>query len=614
MACLRVRFNLRGVAKSGEIMMNAKQVLRSEPEAVTPHFRLWKNGGYSQPFVRTNHADRPPVVFVGVSIMSALFIQSEPASYMMSQTDQAYGNEDIPIVYVCGDTLQLGTEVLLHGNKAEKSISNARSRWQKNYESAFEKGVHDGIKSNHVTAYWDQLTRHARYPAIRKFVDIIMTSAVPTAESLQEVFPDASPSVLTELCNDICQINIAVEVQANADYFADRNQKPLQVQRIKEKSTYDSVYKNMETAHKRGLSNAPLPPYENSDEKIEQNQKREVESATYRYLAEEFAAFLLLASLTNAQQIASELGLKSKSRSAIVLPDQAVRPVLAYPISASSNAENTFKAFARVECLYHKYAELLGLPVIEELLTIIDSYVPQSVKPGLFQPPASPVSLGSHESDSENKNKNKNKNKLLVITEKPTVFGCLMPEQAAQSAAAGTEVIRYSDSPTEFPRLSDSPSTSVVNRTLSNAGHTIMFASVMTTEERQQQAQQVEKITDKIFSIVQTQSRLPGDKKRAVYQNGITCKIKVTKIPQEAQGIVEIHEALSEQEKEEQKQATHELIKEVVSSAVIDLATDETEFVYNGHQYVLRAAPTSSAELKEQGEEAVVSKKSFSVF
>ncbi len=68
-----------------------------------------------------------------------------------------------------------------------------------------------------------------------------------------------------------------------------------------------------------------------------------------------------------------------------VLPDSLVKPVLSYPISASSSAENTFTAFAKLEGLYQKYAALFSLPVITQPLVIVDSLVPESARPGAFK-------------------------------------------------------------------------------------------------------------------------------------------------------------------------------------------------------------------------------------
>lgn len=533
-------------------------------ENTIPNFRTFKDGVYGEPLVKATHnaTGQKLQVFVLVSIMSSLFNYAASVNHMMFETDQAYADAVIPIVYVCADELQKVTEKILHGDKADKEINKARTRWEHRYQETVEAEAGKGIVPNHEVVYWEKFTSHSDYASIRKFVDIILTSELPTEAALKKVFPDVSDEILTELLKDIRAINIAPYIRINAEMFASKNAKQL---KRKQKSDevaakeQESVLIRREFAKRTGSDLGHESRLQQGGEVSEDEvfklinpepQDKIVERATYKYLAEEFAVFLLLSYLSGAQQIGPILG----SASAL---DQVVTPVLSYPISASSSAKTTFSAFDKVEQLYQKYAEQLSLPVIAQSLTIVDSLVPVSARPH--------NSSASHVAEE---------GELVSKTPSP------INNNGSNESRLPTHVNVTPDRTMRVP----------VDRSLTNAQAAGMFPLVGVEAEQKKQVDKiVDKIVAKMFSLVEAHSKMSGTKTKELYQNGITCDITITKATPE-----EEEEQDTRLSVEEQFQIIREMIVEVVKSALVDDLGDKTTVIYNGYKYKLEAKPTET--------------------
>lgn len=565
-----MRFNLRCVTKSGEIMFtmqNSRRIDESEDEI--PNFRVWTKSGYGAPLAKASaDSDRRFMIFAGVSIVSPLFSKVDSASYMMHATNVAYGDQEIPVCYFVGDELQKITEVLLHKSDPQvvKTLNEKYKKWHSTYESALVKEVEANTQPNHALIHWSQLHRHPDFNRILKFLRVIISFEEITLTFLNETFPEADSAMLSKLQQDLDETRAVIKqrIQAGADHFAKTNTVLLEKQRVvaKEARDYDSKRANK----MKFVFDSSKPTSEDSEEEIEKEQAEDIKKATCEYFAEEFTGFLLLFSRVNARQIISELSVKSESGSLIAVADQAVTPVLSYPISVSGeNAENTFQLFDQAKELYHKYAQGLNLPTIDEQSMIVDSYVPESLRSSKKK---QTVANKSSSSGSDNSGDERKQLPALINT------------QSEGHVVSHTGELILSDRPytNGFPMTAFAP---------------------QTEEEKlkEQHRKSIEKITEKIFALVEAQTRFSGEKNKTLdYINGVTCKIKISKILKDAQEEQEVYAEISEQKKAEQFDAMRKLIRDVVSSA-LDGCKDATDFEYDGYKYELEGYPTPGAEM-----------------
>lgn len=531
------------------------------------NFRVFKaDESYGDPFLKSQNPAQPLVVYVGVSIMSSLFTKYDTVHHMMSEINKAY--PDALIVYVCGDGLQKITEYLLHEDKAVKNINDARKKWKKHHDAASvneEKRM--GTKPKQVELYWDSVTKHPSYAVIRQFVDILLTLQPPTTESLATAYPNVSSSFL-ELCNDISnfQSKIAPKVQANADYFATRNTNALATQLVVIKKAEEKEYQAKLMAYRRDKAkrhlngSSPTPPVLKTEKEIEDEQKQDILSATYEYNAEEIAAFILFDQIRNTRQIQTGFNLELSD----VLLNEEVTPVLAYPISASVNAANTFNICFEVMTLYKKYAPQLGLPTIEELLTVVDSFIPESLR--VSKPRSGSVGTAQNAGQVNSSDSSLYQQDIIAVDGEIVAESGLKPAHAPSSGQ-------------------------VANGAASLASHAAFYANTKSNEAKK--AKTADEITDTIFSIVEAQTRLDVPLEKNLYQNGITCEITITKIESEV-----INKSRSVEEKEKRLGAMRDLIKAEVKLALAGAVTTGS-FPYEGYQYNLLYMPTDLAKQQE---------------
>ncbi|MBP9764548.1 MAG: hypothetical protein KBD03_04420, partial [Gammaproteobacteria bacterium] len=244
-----------------------------EVGAVTPNFRVFTDGVYGEPITKAT-SPQQPVVYVLVSIMSGLFTYATSVEHMMLETDQAYADTVIPIIYICADQLQNVTEKILHGDKAASAIEKARTKWQRKYQAA-RKDKNDSPK--HEVVYWDKLISHPDYARIRKFVDLILTSEESLdAEFIKQAFYDIDipEDRLSELLLDIQGINIAPSIQRNAQEFARKNERQL-LRKRKSDQKSDLIHKVNKIIHGESVVFEASSGSEDGDVK-----KKEVEEVT----------------------------------------------------------------------------------------------------------------------------------------------------------------------------------------------------------------------------------------------------------------------------------------------------------------------------------------------
>lgn len=495
---------------------------------------------YQPPIVKAE-APLQPVIYVLVSIMNSLFTYPPSVEYMVTETEKAYGDSLIPIIYICADTLQNITKNPLFGEK-EGIIENTRGKWFNQYAKAVDTLKTAEHEPNHQVLYWDSLTAAPEYLHPKTFTHAILQPD-PTLESLRKIYPTASNEVLENLIRDTQEAKISENVLSIANGFSSKNLSKLKKQAQKTE-VREAPYRAATEQVIQQLKQLNVLPESttNINEKSLKLQQKETELklATYRYLAEEYAVFLLLAFLQNTSDIREKFHLAPDSFKTEVT---TIQPLLSYPISTSQGgAELTFILFKTIEALYHKYCESLDLLPISQTLTLIDSVVPDQYHKRYMK---------IHPDSSKNNSAQFESGRSSPSSGTNSVVG-IQPLPIAQNNLTTTK--NYS------------------NGTLSN-----LFSPPFDPD----------KITQKIIKLLDEHVETGEEKTTITYKNGVTC-------------IVSVVDSIDKDYTSDSKADAQclEKLTEHIKAAVLHAKTERWEetfiFAYKGYRFSFAVGPTPS--------------------
>lgn len=304
------------------------------------------------------------IVYVLVSIMSGLYHRPADMESMMRATYNLYGHLDIPIVYVCGDTVYNITKDYLFRTEGRDPVEKGRESWLRLHHQTVKKLQAEHLRLNHEIVYWDTLKKASSYLDIRKFTDVVFNSAL-TLEILQEKFPGVDGSRLSDLLQDISEASILNVVPVIAQEFRSKNLHKLE-RREKDKAKRITQLRAELARETRVVQGEQTHLSEETPELV--TLKSGLELATHDYLSEEYAVFLLLSFLQNSLTIKNTLKLGSMGLDAAI----ELNPILVYPITATKGSDVIFKTFQDVEALYLKYCVFLNLPIISQPVELMD--------------------------------------------------------------------------------------------------------------------------------------------------------------------------------------------------------------------------------------------------
>lgn len=307
------------------------------------NFRVFDQNGYSPIPITEESVDRQLVIYSMISIFNGLFSHLESVQYMMEQTDTLLSNSavDLPIFFINSAELQRITQAWMFPHLDQKKsdpIKNAEKKWLDKFQRSETALRKEGKSFLHQILAWKSILGIPDYDAIYRFVKILL---VP-AERLEASYPDASSTLREQITSDIALLSPHTLEAVRT--FAKHNAKRLQKE-TKDQSALDS-------------------------------EETDIDPSLYDYLATAFSVFLILAKLDTLQSIQEAFSLTFPIS---INSEHPVMPVLSYPISAAKDglAEKTLSTFLKVQELYCKYSQQLGLPFIREKLTLIDSIVPK---------------------------------------------------------------------------------------------------------------------------------------------------------------------------------------------------------------------------------------------
>lgn len=355
-------------------MLNRDADSPTTREELIPNFRVFtpsEVGGsmYAPPLTKSTDSPRF-MLYMLVSIMNSLFTDELSAKHMISEAQVAYGDFPLPTIYACGDTIYNITKEYLFNMKGKTvdPVADATKKWNKQYNKAIEYLQSEGVNVEHECISWSAFENIEEYRMFRKFTDAIVNAGL-TLEKLQAAFPEVSDTeVISALFLDVQQQHILENIADIAENYAEKNAKKLKVAANSEKKQQKNALAALKkfNGHDAALG-----------EVLTLEQRKEgLLSATYTFLSNEYAVFLLLAHLTNTSLIKEKLGLKSAALDT-PLP---VTPILSYPISSTLGADLTFTTFLKINHLYCKYSTSLALP--ETAMAIfVDSLVPTTLNP-----------------------------------------------------------------------------------------------------------------------------------------------------------------------------------------------------------------------------------------
>jgi len=321
----------------------------------------------SRAFTAENEGPLQSIIYVLVSIMSAQYHTPSSVKHMMLESHKAYGNSDIPIVYVCGDTVYNITKPFLFKETGRDPVERGRTKWLDQYNKTFHELETEGSKLHHKIVYWDTIKNTPDCLNIRKFTDVVFNRDL-TLEILQENFPGASEKKLQALMEDRQSTKILENVPVIANEFRSKNL--IKVEKRTKKEEKDTLNLRAQLA-KAGIVGSGIQVNSNSSSGSHTPQGN-LMLATHEYLSEEFSVFLLLSFLQHGPKINTTFNLQSSALGA----HPELKPVLSYPISTTKGSDTIFATFRAVEMLYLNYCTLLDLPVITQPVTIIDPFTP----------------------------------------------------------------------------------------------------------------------------------------------------------------------------------------------------------------------------------------------
>ena len=323
--------------EDGELMFN--QVAKQDNGATDgkgPAF-------VAQSHVETSAAESaaPPrlrIPYVLVSIMNNLYLQQSSVQAMMEGVAQKYPDSAVPTIYVCGDAIYEATKSALFGDHWQVDpIEKNRNKWLKQYNFSKTKDC--------ATFSWEIFYGIPEYKIFRKFTDAVMDVNL-SAETLRVRFPDANSELLELLLSAINASEILTHIPEIAGNFSQKNLDKLAKQATK------AINQQKELQQRLGMP----PSGSHSKVTVLEKRKEELEVATYKYLADEYAAFLLLAYFQSTSDIQTHFGISCGSKGV-----EFVQPELLYPMDATRGARLIFNTFRLLEQLYIDYSESLGL-------------------------------------------------------------------------------------------------------------------------------------------------------------------------------------------------------------------------------------------------------------
>jgi hypothetical protein len=444
------------------------------------------------------------VAYALASLFNSAFVNEASVLHMVSETDRVFANKTTvaPTFYINSRKLQEVTEQIMFPANDEKTkvlrkrqgpLYTAEKRFLDCFQQAELAQQKNGVDVRRHILQWGDFLEKDSYPPILAFVEAIL---LPEKESV--------------LSRDdaINSVNIEDEINDVITLFSKHNMKKFR------KET--------------DVNGFCVSPEENE--------------TLRRYLVQEFSVLIMLASFDTLQLIKNAY-VDARVNIAVSISEKSpIQPVLAYPISASSDqlAERTFSLFLSIQKEYVANCTRLNLPTVTRPLVIVDSLVPSkiSAKKGKILAAAPTIFVSNSRNDalSLDGSRSTQENNLKVHPITTT-------DVAMFVAPGGREGISYD--------------TSVAN------------------------------ITEAILELIKEHRSTKEKSAEIGYKNGITCTIKILSENSPKETVIDL---------EQQEKALYNRIYKSAYRASKSQMTDKREFEYAGCLFSYETKPSHSVQ------------------
>lgn len=349
-------------------MLNRDADSPTTREELIPNFRVFTLGedgspAYGSPLTNRGDGASQFVYCIFVSVISELFNYKPSLDHMIRETQAANGSSNFPILIAIGDTLYDITKEYLFNFRGKKDPVVEKARKCK--EKCDEIAGPAGLGLNYESIAWKTFVEADEYADFKKFTDAIVNRDL-TSESLQQAFQGKDTA---SLFFDIEQQCIRQNLAAIANDYTKKSIPMLEAAVLSETRTLEHAWEARERTKKPGEMTTLKASGDNTGEvALTLDQRKDgLNKATYPFLANEYATFLLLASLTNIKEVLHLQSSEDLSSSMLAF---------CYPITSTPGAELIFATFLKINQLYCKHSDSLGLSPTN-LATFVDSLVPK---------------------------------------------------------------------------------------------------------------------------------------------------------------------------------------------------------------------------------------------